>query len=131
MTTVNYNSSKAYTGAYQKPLADLDLIGPNGRASVSAVLVDTGADFLQLPERLAVTVGLLPSSAATIVSVSVKTAGGSLNMKRLAGVSVEVEGVPITTDLLCHPSGTSRALLGRGALRALTNVGFNVTHWLW
>ena len=45
--------------------------------------------------------------------------------------SKEVEGIPITVDLLCHPSPASRPLLGRQAIHALINVGFNATSWLW
>jgi predicted aspartyl protease len=127
--TITFPNSKGYVGTFQQPLADIVIIGPTGRFPITACLVDTGADFLQIPASAATKVGLLPSPTAS--SISIRTASGIISMTKLTGVTVEIEGTSVTTDILCHPSGTSRALIGRTALRALTNVGFNKTDWLW
>jgi predicted aspartyl protease len=127
--TIPFANSKSYVGTYLQPLADIIIIGPTGRFAISACLVDTGADFLQIPASAATKVGLLPSPSAT--SIKIATAGGTIIMTKLTGAIVEIEGTSVTTDILCHPSGTTRVLIGRTALRALTNVGFNTTDWLW
>src|SRR6266496_2150762 len=112
ITTVTYQNSKPYSGVALQPFADIVLIGPLRSWPISAVLVDSGADYIQVPEVAANNAGLLVAPTW----ISVRTVGGWLNMKKQANVDVEVEGVLISVDLLCHPSPTSRPLLGRNAL---------------
>jgi predicted aspartyl protease len=128
VTTVTYNYSKPYVGPSRQPLADVTLISPSTRFSIASVLVDTGADFLQVPASAATNAGLSLSAGT---STRVRTVGGIVHMTLLVNVSVEVEGVSITTDVLCHPNAKSRPLLGRKALVALRNVGFDPQEWLW
>ena len=128
MKMVSYGSSKSYVGATSQPLGDVLLVGPAANVSIKGILVDTGADFLQVPAGAATTAGW-SLSAGTAVSVG--TAGGTTTMTLLPGVLVEIEGTPVIVDLLCHPSGSSKPLLGRSALRALKEVGFDLSDWLW
>lgn len=127
--SISFSNSKLYVGKYSRPLADIVIIGSSGRLTITACLVDTGADYLQIPSSAASRVGLLPSSRST--SVRIRTAGGVRSMTKLSGVSIEIEGISLTADILCHPSGTSRALVGRSALKALNNVAFSKIEWLW
>jgi predicted aspartyl protease len=90
--------------------------------------VDTGADLLQVPNTAAVAAGLSLSAGTPI---SITTAGGKAYMTRFKGVTVEIEGISIVTDLLCHPNSASRPLLGRQALSALVEFGFDTISWLW
>jgi predicted aspartyl protease len=126
--TVSYGNSKSYVGATSQPLGDVLLVGPAANVSIKGILVDTGADYLQVPAGAATTAGW-SLSAGTLVSVG--TAGGTTTMTLLPGVSVEIEGTSVIVDLLCHPSGSSKPLLGRSALRALKEVGFDLSDWLW
>lgn len=128
MTTVTYRHLKSYSGPRMQPLADVVVVGPAARFSLAGVLVDTGADLLQVPASAAIAAGL-PLSAGS--SIPISTAGGRAYMTRLSGVRVEIEGIPIVTDLLCHPNSASRALLGRQALAALVEFGFDSASWLW
>jgi predicted aspartyl protease len=125
---VTYNNSKPYSGTLLQPLADIVLLGPTRNFSIANVLVDTGADFLMVSASSAATVGLLPGMGTPIY---IRTAGGTVTMTQHTGVFVEIEGIRVITDLLCHPSPTSRPLLGRQALHALKDVGFDTTSWLW
>jgi predicted aspartyl protease len=126
--TVSYGNLKPYVGATSQPLGDVLLIGPGANVSIKGVLVDTGADYLQVPAGAATSAGW---SLAAGKTVAVGTVGGTVAMTLLPGVVVEIEGTPVTVDLLCHPSGSSKPLLGRSALRALKEVGFDISGWLW
>ena len=126
--SVTYGNSRSYIGVARQPLGDLLLIGPTANISIRNVLVDTGADHLQVPAAAATAAGWLLSSGT---SVSVKTVGGTITMTMLARLPVEIQGTPVTLDVLCHPIGSSRPLLGRSAILALSEVGFDPTDWLW
>ena len=95
----------------------------------TGVLVDTGASLLMFPASFAAPVGL--SLAAGHV-ISTTTGAGATAMTLLTGVTVEVEGVSIVTDVLFNPHPASPAVLGRNALfAALGTVGFDATAWHW
>ncbi|SEO36753.1 retropepsin-like aspartic protease [Mucilaginibacter sp. OK283] len=130
MAVVTFPNSKLYVGSSLKPLADVVLIGPGGRRfRIAAALVDTGADFFQVPESAARAVGLLPGGTYTVVSV--RTAGGIITMKKLSAVQIEIESALVTIEVLCSPLGISTPLVGRNALRALSNIGFSTIDWMW
>ena len=83
-----------------------------------------------VPESFGVLTGLLGSGGAlppNASTVSIGGIGGSITAIKLSGVSLDVEGVPMTEDVLFHPNPNSRSLLGRNAIVALANVGFNAT----
>ena len=125
MTTVTYTNSQLYNG--NRPYADVELIGPTGRSTYKS-LVDTGADYLQLPSSAASAVGLSLSGGKTI---TVQGAAGGTTMTLLSGLSITIEGISITADVLFHSSGASKPLLGRQALLAAVEAGFNTKEWLW
>lgn len=126
MTLVSYTASRLFSG--NRPYGQVVLRGPTGSTPVILALVDTGADYLQVPASVASAVGL---SLATGTSTLIRTAWATATLTLLRGVAVEVEGRPITADVLFHPSGSSRALLGRQALLRAVEAGFNMKEWLW
>lgn len=135
MPVKTYGNNKAYAGTRKQPLADMILKGPTSSFTVAGALVDTGADLVQIPHVAGVAAGFLnplggplPSGASVI---GVTTAGGGVNMIRLPSVAMDIEGQSVIVDVLFHPSGTSRPLIGRNAIWALKDVGFDTADWLW
>jgi len=125
MKIVNYSNSRLYSG--NRPYADIVLAA--GRRPTYKALVDTGADYLQLPAAAAWLAGI---SLVGRASHAITTAGGSSPpMTLVPGVSVEVEGFSIIVDVLFSSAGTTGAFLGRQALLAAFDAGFNTTEWLW
>ncbi len=47
------------------------------------------------------------------------------------GLTVEVEGYLVTVDILFNPLNIGPAVLGRQALLAAVEAGFNASEWLW
>jgi len=126
MTTVNYNSSSQYSG--NRPYADVVLNPSHPNAPTHKCLVDTGADYLQLPASAASTVGM---SLATATNKSVTTVAGTVNLHFVSGVSVSIEGHPVTVDVLFDPTNTTMAIAGRQVLLRAFDLGFNIKEWLW
>lgn len=124
-STVTYTNSAPYQG--NRPLAQVELLGPVATIRLLA-LVDTGADYLQVPEAEAIAAGFNTSLA---MPITVSTAGSPVTMTLLAGETVSVEGKSVTVSILLNPDPTSEALLGRDALLAAYDAGFNVNEWLW
>lgn len=122
--TVVYTNSVPYTG--NRPHADVVLLGGNNPAYKA--LVDTGADYLQLPVA-AMTNANLSGGAP----VSIRTAAGTYQtMTMVKGVTVTIEGaVTVTVDVVFHSNGNTGAFLGRQALLAAFEAGFNAKEWLW
>jgi len=89
------------------------------------VLVDTGADYLVLPDAAAFAVKLDPNRGAPVPVMGVT---GTTTMRRLTGCSVTVEAsYPITVDVLFGPG--ARPVLGMDALLAAMETGFEAAHW--
>ena len=127
MTTVTYSNARAYSG--NRPYSNVTLSGIQGNPDVNfKALVDTGADYLQLPHSAALTAGINLSSAQ---SQSVRGATGTSSMLFVRGISVEVEGKSVVVDCFFDPTNSSSALLGRQCLLAAVEAGFNTTEWLW
>jgi hypothetical protein len=83
---------------------------------------------------------LLPESAYTSLGLALsgrsrpyRTPPGSTSLPFESGVTLDVQGCRITADVLLQPwpSAGFLPLLGRPELLALTEIGFNVTDWLW
>lgn len=127
MTTVVYTNNRLYTG--NRPYGDVVLRGPIAVTTTYKALVDTGADYLQLPAAAAALVGI--SLKGGTLKAIYTAAGTTTHMTLLTGVSVDVEGVGVTVDILFHPSASSRPLLGRQALLRAVQAGFTPTEWLW
>lgn len=129
MTTINFPNSSKYSG--NRPYADVVLQSGSGNNPTHKCLVDTGADYLQLPSSAATSVGLghlLASAVATNVKIA---GGGSVVMQLAHSVSVIIEGYPVTVSVLFDPSNSGPVLLGRQALLAAVEAGFNTKEWLW
>jgi predicted aspartyl protease len=123
---VDYDDDERYVA--NRPRAAMVLHGPGGSHGTTAAfsaLVDTGADYCQLPEEAARRIGLLPQQGTR---VGLLTAGGRVSRWRLP-VDVDIEGervrVPVDFDRGAKP------LLGRtGIFAALDGIGFTRVDWL-
>jgi predicted aspartyl protease len=127
MIVVTYPHSLAYIG--NRPYADVVLNSALGTSPTHKCLVDTGADYLTLPAHYAAGSGISLTSG-TPVSV-VLASGGSVSMTQVSGVNVTIEGVSVTVDVFFDHTAGSLALLGRQALLAAMEAGFNATQWLY
>ncbi len=127
MTTVNYSNKRSYLG--HRPYSNVTLLGVGGNPDVNfSALVDTGADYLQLPASAANTVGINLSSG---VSQNVHGATGTAALIFLTGIDVEIEGKDVVVDAFFDPTNLTIPLLGRQALLAAVEAGFNTSEWLW
>ena len=85
MTSVTYPNKRAYIG--NRPYGDI--VFPSGSRPTYKALVDTGADYLQVPAAAATLAGI---SLAAGSSHSVTTAAGtSVSMTLVKSISVEIE----------------------------------------
>ena len=127
MTTVTYSNRRGFSG--NRPYSNVTLLGNHGNPDVNfSALVDTGADYLQLPQSAAVAAGINLRSAQ---SKTVHGATGSSSMLFVSGVRVEVEGKTVVVDVFFDPTNSSSALLGRQCFLAAVEAGFNAVEWLW
>lgn len=108
-----------------RPYADVKLI-TNTSNHTTKCLVDTGADYLQLPNSVAAQAGLSLASA-TVKHVKNAT-GGTTPYHFLTKVDVEIEGVLITTDIMFGPANCL-CLAGRTCLLTAFDVGFDNKSW--
>jgi len=127
MTTVTYTHQRSYLG--NRPYSNVTLLGVAGNPNVNfSALVDTGADYLQLPESAAITAGIDLSRS---VPKPVHGATGTAVFIFVTGIDFEIEGKVVVVDALFDPTNSSSALLGRQALLAAVEAGFNASEWLW
>ncbi len=127
MTTVTYSNQRTFSG--NRPYSNITLLGVGGHPDVNfSALVDTGADYLQLPQSAATKAGINLSSAQP---KPVHGATGTAFMLFVSAVRVEVEGKVLVVDVFFDPTNTSSALLGRQCLLAAVEAGFNASEWLW
>jgi predicted aspartyl protease len=124
--TVDFDTGRPYVG--RRPRGAVILYGPggpHGTAWAVSALVDTGADFMHLPDSAAAGVGI---SLAAASSVRTLTAGGVTSFRQ-AVVNVEIEGVTVSVPVNFGPNVA--ALIGRQAIFAvLHTTGFTTTEWL-
>lgn len=110
-----------------RPYADVKIISTSIATYTTKCLVDSGADYLQLPEDVAVQAGL---SLQTAQIKPVKTSSGNLvNYKLLIGVKIEIEGKKITTDIMFGPPNCL-CIAGRVALLSAYDIGLDLKSWL-
>lgn len=125
--TVDFDDGRAYTG--NRPMGTVVLIGPggpNGTRWSNLALVDTGADYLMLPDSAASAVGVSLAGAQIVRITGIGTSPVSV---RQLNVNVEIEGYPVSVPALFAPG--AKPLIGRQALfAALTTLGFSTTEWL-
>ncbi|RDJ97842.1 hypothetical protein DLM46_35830 [Paraburkholderia lacunae] len=89
-------------------------------------MVDTGADYLQLPAS-AVSAGLLSAGTAT----SVSTVAGAVPLTLVHNITVSIETCQVTIDVLFDPSNSTIAIAGRQLLLTAFKMGFRHSDWLW
>ncbi len=135
MTLVTYTNQRLYSG--NRPYSNVTLLGVTPYPSYGYTpypnvnfwaLVDTGADYLQLPMSAALTAGIDLSRG---VPKTVHGATGTAALIFVTGINVEVEGKLVIVDVFFDPTNSSSALLGRQALLAAVEAGFNANEWLW
>lgn len=127
MTTKVYSNQKPLTPKTEG-IANVELIGPTSTMAFAFTLVDTGADYVMLPQYAAHRTGINLSSGSRI---RIKTASGTQMMHLVSNVNLEIEGKGVQTEVLFNPSPQSRSLLGRNGIRALGEIGFDLSDWLW
>lgn len=125
--TVDFDDGRSYSG--NRPMGTVVLVGPGGAHGTrwsSLALVDTGADYLILPDSAAHAVGISLSAARVVPVTGLGTT--PFQMHQL-NVNVELEGHPVRVPALFGRG--ARALIGRQTLfAALTTLGFSTTEWL-
>lgn len=132
MRTVHFANSAALSGTGAVPRAEGALVlrgvGGNPDCAFGHVLVDSGADFVMLPEKAGLLAGIaLPSQPTT----SVNGIGGSVGASRVAHVALEFQSASIVADVMFDYSNASPPLFGRSGLRALRDVGIDPADWHW
>jgi predicted aspartyl protease len=126
MKTIAFNKEVNFY-ADDRPYADVKIISGTIPTNPTVCLVDTGADYLQLPEDVGIAAGLSFSTAAT---KSVKTSSGSVaNYRLVTDVDVEIEGKKIKTAVMFGPANCM-CLVGRIALLSAFDIGFDTGSWL-
>lgn len=126
-TSVAYTDVLPYAG--NRAYASVQLVNGIARSSAFVCLVDTGADYLLLPSSAAVSVGI----ALPVSTIAIATVCASINVHRVTGCAVEIEGIPLPqgATTLFDPTGGLPLILGRQALLAFCECGFNTTEWVW
>jgi hypothetical protein len=131
MPTLLFSNSKPYDPNDNRPYAEVVLTGASGtrKSSTYNCLVDTGADYIILPIDAANTVGIILSGAT--MPVHGVTGSASLNFETNLEIIIE-NHASITADVLFDPRPTAAfvPILGRTAILALCDLGFDVTDWL-
>lgn len=111
--------------AGNRPWCDVRIGPSHPNSAMHKCLVDTGADYLQLPEAAATLVGI--SVVGTPVSVS--TVAGIANMTLVPNVDVEIEGVAVNISVLFDKTNVTSPIAGRNVLLAAFELGFDVSNW--
>ncbi|WP_155839261.1 hypothetical protein [Hyphomonas chukchiensis] len=89
-------------------------------------IVDTGADWLQLPEEALYQLGYTSSGSTPVLDASMCNVPFNI----YNGVEVEIEGQSVTLDHVLARPGVP-ALLGRAAFFTVFEPGFDRTGWLY
>jgi predicted aspartyl protease len=126
MTTITFLNSCPFTG--NRPYADVKLNPLIPNSPTHKCLVDTGADYLQLPASAASKSCI---SLSNSVRTTVNTVAGVTSLQLVHGVVAEIEGTRATIDVLFDTTNSFPPIAGRQLLLKAFNLGFNNTHWLW
>ena len=113
-----------------RPEGALVLVGiaPKKDHVFGNVLIDSGADYVVLPEKAGLSAGLnLPPKPAT----SLNGVGGSVGATLMRGVALEFQTLRIVADVMFDYSNSVQALFGRSGIRALQDVGLDRRNWHW
>ncbi len=125
-STVDFDAGEQYV--LNRPKGAVVLHGPGGPHGTqwkTLALVDTGADYLHLPEEAAQKVGIFLYQAPVF---RISTAGGVIRMVR-RNVDVEIQGVKVNVPV--NFARGAVPLIGRQAIfRVLEAAGFTTREWL-
>jgi hypothetical protein len=132
MKNVNFphSATLAATTATPRPEGGLVLVGlgSNPDRAFGYVLVDSGADYVVLPEKAGLGAGLpLPPKPTTTLS----GVGGSVGAALMRGILLEFQKLRITADVMFDYTNSVRPLFGRSGIRALRDIGLDPTDWHW
>jgi len=122
-----YDGAHAY--ANNRPYADIYCHGVKGKITKPfhlSALIDSGADYLELPNKVAQQLGL---NLATYPSHQVLTAGGYFPVTVVNGFTVDIEGKLVVVT--AHFLAISTALLGLRAFLTAIDLGLDTTKWLY
>lgn len=126
MTVMSFTGSANF--ASNRPWADVILNPSHLGSPTHKCLVDTGADYAQLPASAVTSSGL---SLASAVSITAHTAGGAASLLMLKAVQLDIEGYLVTIDILLDPTNSRVPLAGRNLLFAAFDLGMESTRWHW
>jgi hypothetical protein len=124
------SASLAPTTATPRPEGDLLLIGraPRANYAFGYVLVDSGADYVVLPEKAGLAAGIrLPATPTT----TLRGVGGSVGAALVSGVDLEFQSRPIKADVMFDYSNSVRPLFGRSGILVLKDIGLDPSNWHW
>lgn len=124
---VDYDGYNAFASD-GRAYADIWCHGVAGRITQPLhliALVDTGADYLELPFAVA---AVLRINLATFLQVPVLTAGGLVPAVTVSGFLVEIQGKQV--NVRAQFMNTPRPLLGLNACLTAMDVGFDIKRWL-
>ncbi|MGO4477099.1 hypothetical protein AB4Z32_12705 [Massilia sp. 2TAF26] len=127
MKTFHFPNNAGFVG--NRPFADVVLNPSSSSTPTHKCLVDTGADYLQLPLLAATASGL---SLVGATNFPISTASGAVSMLlKLSAVPVDIEGYLVSVDVLFDPTNTALPLAGRNVLLAAFDLGFETATWHW
>ncbi|HTP48375.1 MAG TPA: aspartyl protease family protein [Casimicrobiaceae bacterium] len=132
MTHPHFPNSKSLAATSATPSAKGSLLlvglGSNPSHAFGDVLIDSGADYVVLPEKAGLRAGVnLPAQPST----TLRGVGGSVRAELVANVSLEFEGLAIVAEVMFDYSNSVPALFGRSGIRALKEIGLDRTDWHW
>lgn len=110
-------------GSFRRPFASIKIFGSKWSPTLYG-LVDSGADCLAIDQPTANSIGLIGTASSSTTAT-----GSSVSGSIATGVSIELQGIPATTDCEIgpvlpaglHPSNAASAptpVIGREALEA-------------
>ena len=127
MTRLYFSNSDSL-GMGNEATCALDIFGPTATASFVDVLVDTGADYIMVPQLIATRTGI---NLAGATRLTVRGVGGNVSMWLASGVSINVNGSSGNCEVLFNPDPSSMPLVGRNGIELIKNIGFESTQWHW
>ena len=115
------------SGRANRPYSEVKIFGPNFAAPQPILcVVDSGADYFQLPEELLQQAGYSPVGTKRVMDASLC----NFSFNAYSQIEVEIEGHRvIVQDVLANPEVP--ALLGRNGFLTAIDVGFDGRGWLY
>jgi hypothetical protein len=108
-----------------RPYTEIEIVGPAGSERIW-VLIDSGADTIQIDNAIAGRIGLIPANGTQVTFTS--ASGVSSTLTEHSNVEMTIEGRTIYDDCLFGPANV--AVLGRETFLAAMDVGFDLRGWL-